>query len=61
MSGIERVIMTAAMKSLGANVPGIERVMMTAAMKSVGVKCFRDGAGHDDCCEEVLGCKMCQG
>ena len=56
MSGIERVIMTAAMKSLGANVPGIERVMMTAAMKSVGVKCVRDGAGHDDCCNEVLGC-----
>ena len=54
-------MMTAAMKSLGANVPGIERDMMTAAMKSVGVKCIRDGAGHDDCCEEVLGCKMCQG
>ena len=53
---MERVMMTAAMKSLGANVPGIERDMMTAAMKSSDVKCVRDRAGHDDCCDEVGGC-----
>ena len=57
----ESLSLTAAMKFLGVKCVRAKRVMLTAAMMSLGVNCIRDRVSHDDCCDEVLGCYMCQG